>query len=179
MTTIIKDVTAGRDIVGRDLIVTYLPPPTQIDALNEHYEEEVKTGNITQEFIDELTHYKSINSEIRSLATKLDDAGFPFMLNEAERLKELVSRLIVKNQHYRSAQKIITLILAEAESIFNCEIKPNLASGMTEADVKKLFRDKLEVKVVNMLGSNVLEIYNRQIAGVIYFLTGNCHLEWK
>ncbi|MEV9940775.1 ABC-three component system protein [Escherichia coli] len=29
------------------------------------------------------------------------------------------------------------------------------------------------------LGINALEIYNRQLRGMVFFLTGNCHLEWE
>jgi hypothetical protein len=111
--------------------------------------------------------------------TKLKAAGYENILHEAIELKELISKLIVKYQHYNSAQKIITLLLAEVESIFNSKIKPLLIVPQTEEQVLLVFRDLLETEILNELGENVLEIFHRQIKGMVFFLTGNCHLEWN
>ena len=94
-------------------------------------------------------------------------------------MKELVAKIIIKYQHYQSAQKIITYLLADVESIFNSSIKPKLRDKLSQEQLSLLLRDSLEKEITEKLGSNVLNIYNRQIVGMVYFLTGNCHLEWK
>lgn len=177
---IFKDITAWGDVVGRDKITNnILPRPSQIDILSASLKNEIENNDTTPTIIDELTHYKSKKSEIRDLTLKLTEAGYHNLIEEGEELKELIAKLIVKNQNYKSAQKIITLLLDETQSIFNTKIKPKLDSDLMQYKIKEIIRDYLENEIKNQLGENVLEIYNRQINGMVFFLTGNCHLEWK
>jgi len=175
----LRNITAGGDVVGRDKITNILPTPTQMDLLSQKYVEEMSNQQMTYVIIDELTHYSNENYDIRDLTEKLEDAGFGYLVDVGEELKEEVSKLIIRNQHYKSAQKIITYLLAEVESIFNANIKNRLLDVREEAALKLLFRTHLEKEIQALLGDNVLEIFNRQINGMVYFLTGNCHLEWK
>lgn len=175
----LRNITAGGDVVGRDKITNILPAPTQMDLLSQKYVEEKSNQQVTYVIIDELTHYSNENYDIRDLTEKLEDAGFGYLVDVGEELKEEVSKLIIRNQHYKAAQKIITYLLAEVESIFNANIKNRLLDVREEAALKLLFRTHLEKEIQAHLGDNVLEIFNRQINGMVYFLTGNCHLEWK
>lgn len=178
--TIFKNIKAWGDVVGRDKITNnILPRPSQIDILSESLRNEIENNDTTPTIIDELTHYKNKKSEIRDLTIKLTEAGYGYLIEEAEELKELIAKLIVKNQNYKSAQKIVTLLLGESQSIFNAKIKPKLDPDLSEHRVKEIIRDYLEQEIKDQLGENVLEIYNRQINGMVFFLTGNCHLEWK
>lgn len=175
----LRNITAGGDVVGRDKITNILPAPTQMDLLSQKYVEEKSNQQVTYVIIDELTHYSNEKYDIRDLTEKLEDAGFGYLIDVGEELKEEVSKLIIRNQHYKSAQKIITYLLAEVESIFNANIKSKLLDVREEAALKLLFRTHLEKEIQAHLGDNVLEIFNRQINGMVYFLTGNCHLEWN
>ena len=175
-----ENVNAGGDVVGGDKneIQLVLPRPSQLDLLYDEYKEECEEQRLTNEFTEELTHYKNRKSEVRDLTQKLTEAGFDYLIDKAEELKEVIAKLIVKFQHYKSAQKALTFLLSEVESLFNSEIKPRLTTANSEADVMKIFRDYLECEIQDKLGANVFEIYYRQINGMVYFLTGNCHLEW-
>lgn len=174
-----RNINAGRDFVGRDKITYVLPTPTQMDLLSQKYVEEKSNQQMIYVIIDELTHYSNEEYDIRDLTEKLEDAGFGYLIETGEELKEEVSKLIIRNQHYKSAQKIITYLLAEVESIFNAKIKSELFDVSDESVLRLLFRTHLEKEIQVHLGDNVLEIFNRQINGMVYFLTGNCHLEWK
>lgn len=175
----LKNIKAGGDFVGRDKITNILPAPTQMDLLSKKYVEEKSNQQVTYEIIDELNHYSNENYDIRDLTEKLEEAGFGYLVDVGEELKEEVSKLIIRNQHYKSAQKIITYLLAEVESIFNSNIKSKLLDVSEKAALNILLRTHLEKEIQVHLGDNVLEIFNRQINGMVYFLTGNCHLEWK
>jgi hypothetical protein len=175
----LRNITAGGDVIGRDKITNILPASTQMDLLSQKYVEEKSNQQVTYVIIEELTHYSNEKYDIRDLTEKLEDAGFDYLIEVGEELKEEVSKLIIRNQHYKSAQKIITYLLAEVESIFNANIKSKLLDVREETALKLLFRTHLEKEIQAHLGDNVLEICNRQINGMVYFLTGNCHLEWK
>lgn len=178
MFTWLKNIKAGGDVVGRDKITNILPAPTQMDILSKKYIEEKTNQQMTYVIIDELTHYRNESYDIRDLAEKLEYAGFAYLIETGEELKEEVSKLIVRYQHYKSAQKIITYLLAEVESVFNARIKSELLNVKEETALKLLFRTYLEKEIQDHLGENVLEIFHRQVHGMVYFLTGNCHLEW-
>lgn len=120
----LRNITAGGDVIGRDKITNILPAPTQMDLLSQKYVEEKSNQQVTYVIIDELTHYSNKKYDIRDLNEKLEDAGFGYLIEVGEELKEEVSKLIIRNQHYKSAQKIITYLLAEVESIFNANINP-------------------------------------------------------
>jgi Mg2+ and Co2+ transporter CorA len=175
----LRNITAGGDVIGRDKITNILPASTQMDLLSQKYVEEKSNQQVTYVIIEELTHYSNEKYDIRDLTEKLEDAGFDYLIEVGEEIKEEVSKLIIRNQHYKSAQKIITYLLAEVESIFNANIKSKLLDVREETALKLLFRTHLEKEIQAHLGDNVLEIFNRQINGMVYFLTGNCHLEWK
>ena len=34
-------------------------------------------------------------------------------------------------------------------------------------------------KIAECLGENILELYDDEIAGMLFYLTGNCHIKWK
>jgi hypothetical protein len=175
-----RRIIAGGDVVGRDKVThNHFPAPRQLDLLSEAYKKEVETGSEISYIIEELQHYRTNNAEIRDLTEKLSDAGFSCLIEEAEVLKELIAKLIIKYQNYKSAQKIIVYLLSEIESIFNSRVKPKLISVSSESEVKCILRDHIQGEVQDKLGENVLEIFNRQIDGMVYFLTGNCHVEWS
>ncbi len=175
-----KNVNAGGDVTGRDKITNnILPTPTQIDKLNILYSKELNNNHHVDNIIDELEHYSSSRHADRNLSIKLESAGFGYLIDEAEELKELISKTIVKQQNYKSAQKIITFLLADIQSIFNSNIKPRIQNINDDIHVRRIIKEYLEDEISNKLGDNVLEIYNRQIKGMMFFLTGNCHIEWE
>jgi hypothetical protein len=175
-----RNISALGDVVGRDKITNnILPHPRQLDLLSEKFKDEVASNSTTTEIIDELHHYSNSVSDIRDLTQKLTEAGFGYLIDEAEDLKQVVAKLIIKYQHYKSAQKIITYLLAEVESVFNASIKPKLPSVESESELKCILREFLVIEIQAKLGDNVLDVFNRQINGMVFFLTGNCHLEWS
>lgn len=174
----LKNVFVNGDYVGRDKYV-YNAEPTQLMLLQEEYQEELKNRQTCTEMIGELNHYNTKKSEIRDLEDKLSAAGYYSLLDEAQELKELVSKLIVQYQHYRSAQKIIVFLLSDVHSIFQYRIKPHIVNKEQEVQILELMHLYIECELNKKLGINALEIYNRHLRGMVFFLTGNCHLEWE
>lgn len=174
----LKHVLIGGDYVGGDKI-TNLPSPTQLILLQEEYQEELKNNQTCSDLIDELNHYNTSKSEIRDLKQKLTSSGYAILIEEGQELKELVAKMIIKHQHYRSAQKIIVYLLSDVHSIFQFTIKPQVLSKVTQDELLKTIHIEIETKLSTKLGVNSLGIYNRQLRGMVFFLTGNCHLEWE
>ncbi|MEG7516202.1 ABC-three component system protein [Morganella morganii] len=174
----LKKVFICGDYVGRDKYV-YNTNPTQLMLLQEEYQEEFKNKQTCTVIIDELNHYNTRKSKIRDLEDKLRVAGYSSLLDDARELKELVSKLIVQYQYYRSAQKIIVFLLSDIHSIFQYKIKPCVVKKEHETKILELIYLYIECALSEKLGINALEIYNRHLRGMVFFLTGNCHLEWE
>ncbi|MFX4277325.1 ABC-three component system protein [Aliarcobacter butzleri] len=174
----LDNVEIDGDFIGRDKKII-LPTPTQIDKHNENYKNEFKNNETSDEIIDKLNHYKSNIHNLRNLQIKLTNAGFEYLIDEALELKQEVSKLIIKHQNYKSAQQIILWVLSKVESIFKAKIKPKLKNIKDEHEIRVIFLEELENELEDKLGENVLHIYNQEIQGMAYFLTGNCHIEWE
>jgi hypothetical protein len=41
-----------------------------------------------------------------------------------------------------------------------------------------LVQSQIISPVSELLGENVLDIYPDELSGMLYFLTGNCHIRW-
>lgn len=152
---------------------------SQFDKHNENYKKELANQETTDEIIDKLNHYTSNLNNLRDLETKLTDAGFDYIVEEALELKQDATKLIIKNQNYKSAQKIITLLLSNVKSKFNAKIKPKLKGISKVHELETIFLDEIENELEDKLGENVLDIYNEELRGMTFFLTGNCHIEWE
>ena len=98
-TVTVKNTEIGRDFIGRDQI--NLPTPSQIDKHNENYKNEIANNKITTEINSRLNHYSSNVDNLRDLKTKLTEAGFEYLIDEALELKQDVTKLIIKHQNYK------------------------------------------------------------------------------
>ena len=70
----LKGLVIKGDFAGRDINKTIILPPTQLDRLSEFCQKEIEENVTTNEFIDELNHYKTKKVEIRNLKEKLSEA---------------------------------------------------------------------------------------------------------
>jgi hypothetical protein len=51
-----------------------------------------------------------------------------------------------------------------------------LNADLTE--IKRAVQHEIIDPIEAMLGENVLDLYADEINGMLYFLTGNCHIRW-
>ncbi len=130
--------------------------------------------------IGELSHL--INSahpdEQRDLKTKLTDADRADEVHEAEELKEKFTKLLVKNSLSEQAQDAYAHVLCKIKLDYLHKIKPLLKSGASLQQVEAEVLAIINIIYADLVGT-VLEHNVREIKGMLYFLTGNCHIEWN
>lgn len=130
--------------------------------------------------IKQLTHYLNpINpDDQRDLKTKLVDAGRADEVYEAEELKESFAKTLVKDNLSEQAQEAYVHILANIKTEYEGKVKPLLK---TNAPLKEIESNVLDIvkSIYSDLAGTVLEYDQREIKGMLYFLTGNCHIDWK
>jgi len=153
---------------------------TDIAVLIEKFRVE-REGDIKfYETVDKLEHYKSSppGEPTLTLEEKLEKGGCADQLRFARQTKELFSKNLVQFQYSESAQRIHALLLAEVYSRFHRLVSPLIHQGADINAINRAVQVEIIEPVQRLLQDNVLELYAAEINGMLYFLTGNCHIRW-
>ncbi len=186
MSTVLKHNQAGGDIAGGNIDKSttnfYLPPDTR-SALRKKIEEIKEECLLDPDFnkcIDQLQHYLNpIKPELqRDLEKKLTDADRYDELEEAEELKEKFTKLLLRENLSEQAQDAYVHILSKIKLLYEHKVKPLIKTQAEPALIEQQVLDVVE-EVYELLSGTVLEHNYRNIKGMLYFLTGNCHIEWS
>ena len=80
---------------------------------------------------------------------------------------------------YESAQKIYAYLLGEVWNRFNLLVVPGIKEGGSKLEVDELIQDKVIGPVLDLIPENVFDLYPPHITGMLFFLTGTCHVKWE
>ncbi len=150
----------------------------------ERLRQEILKG-VKQETIEELKYYITKLPGTRSAEDKLSDGGFkPSSIREAIRLKDLYARRATMYQDYPAAQQINLDLFSRIRHEFDDTIFPIIESGAELSTVMQQIRTKIVNPIMQLLNENGaydehLHYSEDHIYGMIYYLTGMCHLNWK
>lgn len=178
----VKGDIAGNDInkatynIGR----TSIGGKSQLEKLYDRLEKEKKKSTVFSEIVDELLHFKSNadEAEFIGLEKKLENGNRENYLNFAEKSKEKFTKKLLRNEHSETAQCIYAFLLAKVYASFEQNISPKIKENHPEIFINELVKQFIIIPLEEILGENLLRIYDDEINGMIYFLTGNCHIKW-
>jgi len=174
---------AGRDVNKQTINIGRMSfgGKSQLQILYEKLEEEKKNTTGITEMIEELQHFKSYakDEEVIGLEKKLENGNRLKYLNFAVRSKEKFSKKLLKNEHSETAQEIYAFLLAKVYRRFEDHIYPRLSEGHSEGFINQLVDEFIINPMEDLLGENLLRLYEDEISGMIYFLMGNCHIKWN
>ena len=172
------------DLVARDkktvIIHKYGSRRTSISILNDKYLQEMRKDTEIFEYIQQLLHYvDSPEDDVRGLEEKLRSAlRDRNYIEEAKKYKELFAKRLIKRDLSPSAQKIFAYLLGKIKQSFRHKIIPSIKNGVDHHTIEEMiFSDVIE-PIYEGLEENPLEITWDESIGMLYFLTGNCHLRW-
>lgn len=169
-------------IVGRDQknynTHIYRSANRSLERLYGRLSEETGDGGDI-DFSDKLKHYfaTDTNPDIRDLESKLTDSQREDLIFFAQDLKEKSFKLILKSQSSKTAQEIYALILDKIHADFMLKVRPLIQNGEDRQIVDEKISLILE-SISDMLGDNLLELTEKDLLGLLYFLGGNCHVRW-
>lgn len=83
-----------------------------------------------------------------------------------------------KHQLLESAQKIFAFLLALVESKFRADIVPLLYDDAANQRIDAAVEAQIVQPCLEMLKHNPIQISCVHLRGMVYYLTGNCYLEW-
>lgn len=183
-TTLSKN-SAGGDIAGRDVVknITYQNANdtfySHIKVLSAQFRVEQQRDERTETIIQKLQHYfQNTDEKIIGLDEKLNTAGHP-NLRFAKECKERFTKKLTAFQFSETAQRIHAHLLAGVYGRFENLITPLIAQGCPMTVILAKVQESVVDHVESRLGDNVTDLDAIDLNGMLYFLTGNCHIKWS
>lgn len=162
----------------------YLTPKSRWQRKFEKLQEEVQNDLRYNSFIDDFHNYNTIKDGI-GLEQKLIDAGFnKIEIIRALDFKEKYSKRVVMGEMFQSQQEIDVEIFSLIDNNFYTYVFPQIELKTTKAEILILLKEKVIQPILDILNreaecDNFLNYNTNDIYGMVYFLTGKCHLNWK
>lgn len=147
-----------------------------------HQEIEDKT---TRQIIDDLLYYTTKLDGTKGMEEKLHDGGFSSgFIRAALRKKQQYAKKALQYDCYPSAQEINLLIFADIINAFTVYIEPMINREEPIDAVMERIHEKVVLPIMSKLNVNGaddrdLHYTTDHIYGMIYYLTGMCHINWK
>lgn len=184
----LENISANGGVAGRDYtdnsVHNYASSPPQLTHiqilyqryLNESSDDQKETKEIIedlQHFLERPARYIEINLE-----QKLIKSGREYLIYDAEEAKERAMKRIMKFQHSEVAQEIFAYTLSDILTRFKKLIVPLIKKG---ADIEVIDNAIFE-KIISPIASEAepcnLGLNPYMVDALIYFLAGNCYINW-
>lgn len=182
----LENSTIKGDYIGRDdNSVTFIQNKnfrsTYLNNLYERFEKEKKENPEFQEICDELDYFNSIlEGDVIGLDEKLKQGGREKILFYALDVKDKFHKKLMQTSQYSLiAQDINVYILSKVRSSFMREIYFLICNNAPDEKINLMITERIIKPVQEDLGLNLFKYNEDDIMGMIFFLTGNCHLKWN
>lgn len=180
----VTDTSIGGKFTGRDdnslNINTVAVRNEYLQDLYERFNKEKETNQDLVELCQELDYYNSkIDGDLIGLDEKLKDGNREKIIFYAKSAKEKFhKKLMTTSQYSYVAQNINIWLLAKVKRSFMMEIYSLICNEESEEKINFLITERIINPVKLELGINLFKYDEEDIMGMIFFLTGNCHLKW-
>lgn len=172
------------DVAGRDIDKSkhfhYSGSKSEyMKSLQEKFKTEQAQNIQLQGFIDDLDYYyNKRQDDVIGLEEKLKAGKREELIYFATDFKDRFHRKLYKYQFSDAAQNILLHLLAEVQSRFINEVYPLICRNEDPTIVNTTITERLIEPIKEQLDENLLGITVQHINGMLYFLTGNCHIKW-
>ena len=113
------------------------------------------------------------------LENKLIAGNRQKIIGYAKIVKEKFHKKLMKTSQYSNvAQDINVYILTKVRRGFMMEVYTLICNNEPEEKINMLITERIINPVKAELGLNLFKYDEDDIMGMIFFLTGNCHLKW-
>lgn len=146
--------------------------------------EQVDNNVQIKEKMDDIRRYHTKVSRTLGLKRKLQDGGFTkTAIDKACRLKQGYAKKATKYQYYEMANRIDDYLFGIVSSKFDVYVLPLIEAQKPLAEINQAVLEKVIIPVVDELNVNGAEdtclcYTTADIFGMLYYLTGNCHINW-
>lgn len=162
----------------------YFSKKTRFAKRFEKLNNEVASDERYDGIMESLKYYLTSRDGI-DMPTKLQDGGFKESeIIEATKKKEKYAKRLELNKFFESAQWIDSQLFGKIKMDFEAFVLPLVNSGATKDEILKEVVLKVVQPVLDLINiegesDEVLNYNADDIFGMVYYLTGQCHLNWK
>jgi hypothetical protein len=131
-------------------------------------------------YIEDLAEYVQdrVGRDVIGLEQKLINGQRPDLIEHAVYLKNKFGRFLAKKQLSHSEQKIFAHVLASINTAFNQQVRPLILDNRSKAEVDKAVHEFIIEPIYTTIVATDDAITSEMVLGMLYFLTGKCHLVW-
>jgi len=153
---------------------------TQIGFLYDRLKHEVNQQEGLKEFVEELQHYmgRAAADIDRSLSEKLTSSGRIDLIQIAEELKEKAAKKIMRFQSSPAAQDIFAYVLGELHTKYLMHVRPLVVSGKDRITVDSAMERHVINPIAESMEPSALDLTPSLILALLFYLAGNCHVQW-
>ena len=180
----LSDTSVGGSFIGRDdnslNLNNIYTRSTYLQDLYEKFQKEKNENQELCEFCEELDYLNSVlDEDIIGLEAKLKAGNREKLLHYATDVKEKFHKKLMKTSQYSLvAQDINVYLLTKVRRGFMMEIYSLICNNESEEKINMLITERIINPVKADLGINLFKYNEDDIMGMIFFLTGNCHIKW-
>jgi hypothetical protein len=181
----LKSTSVGGNFTGRDdnsiSFNQTMDRSMYLHDLYEKFQKEKESNQDLKDFCEELDYLNSvIDTEVVGLEKKLIDGGRESLLHYAQEVKERFHKKLMKTSQYSLiAQDVNVYLLTKVRRGFMMEIYGLICNKESEEKINLLITERIINPVKSDLGINLFRYNEDDIMGMIFFLTGNCHIKWS
>lgn len=173
-------VTDG-DIVAGDKITNNFSRKTKLSSLFEKLKDEFDVDKKTDDISDNLKRFSEQRDTI-GLEQKLIDGNRSYMLEDAAWYKQEYYKKLTRFQFFEPAQEIHAFLLSVVLEKFRNLIYPMIRSDKSDEEISKVISLEIIDPIVRTIQEegcdDIMGLSAVDIEGMIYFLTGHCHIKW-
>lgn len=169
---------------AREVYNYYTQSESRLGGWFRRLNDEINNDIRLQKKLDDIKRYHTKLPHTIGLEAKLKDGGFSqSAIDKARRLKMYFAKKSTRFQYYESAQLIDSYLFAKLCHRFDTYILPNIES-LSLCDIRQMVYEKVVLPIIDEINAN--GSYDRQLCyneddiyGMLYYLTGKCHINWK
>lgn len=148
-----------------------------IEQIKKSLSSNKKGVDIIEDLADYITNHPS--RKIIGLEGKLSNGNRLDLQDRAVLLKNRFERRVAKNQMSLSEQHVYVQILSAINTIWHSKIKPLIEIENSNMVVDSAIYAELIEPVHKAIVRYDTLATSELVSGMLYFLTGKCHLEWS
>jgi len=152
---------------------------SRMALLIARYKVETEKDRKVKQMIATLREYhERPEGDVIGLEEKLRRGGRPDLIDFAVVAKEKFARAMMRHENSPAAQEIYAFLLVRVWVLFTDMVYPKIVAQEPPEVIMKSLVDEVYPRLEEQLDENPLGLDLVQIKGMIYWLTGNCHLKW-
>lgn len=157
------------------------PDPAALARLLAQIQELSETDEDFQYFIQRLDFFTNQKTQtpVIGLEQKLRNGGRDDLLEIAIERKDAFAKRLFRSQLNRRRQGIFLYILQKISFGFEEQVRPLMKQGAPDKVIDGIILNGIVDTIYSEVMTEDFTIDQYMISGMLYFLTGKCHLIWE